>query len=107
LLFTSYKIIYKAEALDEIAEAAQWYVNISTQVFTNFKLSLAQSEEEIIGNPYAFASLKYKKFRRKLLKDFPYKLIYFIDPINHEIIVFAFFHTARSNKFIKRRLKSN
>jgi hypothetical protein len=107
LFSVPYKLVYKSEALFEITEAAQYYLDISLQVFANFKLGLAQSEEELISNPFAFASLRHKKFRRKIVKGFPYKLVYCIDTVNKEIVIFAFFHTARSNKFLKRRLKGN
>ena len=79
----------------------------NSRVFTNFKSALALSEQELIKNPFVFAYLKHKKFRRILLEGFPYKLIYCIDLVNKEVQIFAFFHTARSNKFIKKRLSPN
>lgn len=100
-----YIILYKSEAIQDLKEVKYWYEGISKQVTDNFKIALLASELNLTKYPFAFASLNYNNFRRKIIKGFPYKLIYKIDKITNEVIVFAILHTARSNRFIKRRLK--
>jgi plasmid stabilization system protein ParE len=105
LLSSKYIILYKAEAIKDLIEIKVWYETISLQVTDKFKNSLLSSELHLIKYPFAFAALNYKNFRRKIITGFPFKIIYKVDKSNSEIIVFAVLHTARSNRFIKKRLK--
>lgn len=105
-MFSSkYIIVYKSEAVEDLKEIMEWYETISEQVTDNFIIALALAELDLMKYPNAFASLNYNSFRRKILKGFPFKMIYKIDKINKEVIVFAILHTARSNRFIKSQLK--
>ncbi len=89
----------------DLKEIKEWYEAVSEQVVDKFKSALLSSELNLIKYPFAFAALSYNNFRRKIIKGFPYKLIYKVDKPNNEIVVFAVLHTARSNRFIKNRLK--
>jgi hypothetical protein len=53
--------------------------------------------------PFAYAQLNIKHFRRIILHDFPYKIIYHIKRETKTVFIFAVLHTARSNKFLKEK----
>jgi toxin ParE1/3/4 len=98
-----YTVIYTGLYQDDVITAYDWYDKINKELSERFINELKESEEIILAIPTANARLLNSSFRRFILPKFPYKVIYRIR--ENSIIVVALVHTARSNKFIKRRLK--
>lgn len=98
----SYSIKYSAEAIEDLKVISKYYGQISVSLKNRFKDALLNSERELLLNPSAFSKVNFRDFRRIRLKKFPYKVMYRIE--NNTIYVFCVLHTARSNRYIKKRL---
>jgi ParE toxin of type II toxin-antitoxin system, parDE len=97
-----YKIFYTTQFENELHEAIDWYLDISDSKFIS-QIDIIASTLTV--NPLIYPTVKKSKFRRGILNSFPYKVIFRIN--NKDVYIIALMHTARSNKFIKRRLKAN
>lgn len=69
------RIIYTLEARIEIVEAGTYYRRISKGLAKEFKQRLIAAVEDIRRHPEAWRKLD-DKYRRKLLKQFPYGVVY-------------------------------
>jgi plasmid stabilization system protein ParE len=69
------RLIFTNEARLEITEAGQYYRRISKVLAVEFKLRLTAALEDIRKNPQTWRPLD-EKYRRKLLKQFPYGVVY-------------------------------
>jgi hypothetical protein len=98
-----YTLFYTNHFEADFNKALAWYDEISTQIGNKFQIAFYKAEEKLLLNPFAFSFLKGTKYRRILFKNFPFKLIYKID--GKIIYVMSLVHSARSNRFIKKRLK--
>ncbi len=99
----SYTIRYSDEAIEDLWIISGYYGQISVSLKNRFKDALLNSERELLLNPLAFSKVNFQDFRRIKLKKFPYKIIYRIE--HNTIYVFCVLHTARSNRYMKKRLK--
>lgn len=97
-------MLYTNHFLSEYSEALTWYDEISKGLGDKFQNAFYTAEKRLLQNPLAFSFLKGTRYRRVHLKSFPYKMVY--RPEAEIIYVIALIHTARSNRFIKRRLKN-
>lgn len=98
-----YIILYKEAYEKDVIEAYEWYNAINHKLAEKFLLELKESEEILVSNPKANARIFNKNYRRYVMEVFPYKIIYAI--VKNRILIFALIHTARSHKFIKRKIK--
>lgn len=98
-----YSILYTNHFEADLSAALKWYDEISLDIGDKFQIAFYTAEGRLLQNPLAFSFLKGTKYRRIILKNFPFKMIYNID--SKSIYVIALIHTARSNRFIKNRLK--
>lgn len=103
MLFNEYSIRYSDESIEDLTAIAKHYEEISILLKQRLKDAILNAETDLLRNPFAFSKIRYRDFRRILLKKFPYKVIYRIE--KKIIQVFAFFHHSRSNRYIKNRLK--
>jgi hypothetical protein len=87
----------------DFGKALAWYDKISPDIGDKFQIAFYNAEERLLQNPLAFSFLKGTKYKRILFKNFPFKMVYKID--GNIIYVMALIHTARLNRFIKKRLK--
>lgn len=69
------RLIYIDEARLEITEAGAYYRRISKELAQEFKQRLISALEAIKRNPETWCRLD-EKYQRKLLKQFPYGVIY-------------------------------
>ena len=99
----SYTIKYSAETIEDLKVISDYYAQINVLLKNRFKDTVLNSERELLLNPFAFSKVNFQDFRRIKLKKFPYKVIYRIE--NNTIYVFCVLHTARSNRYMKKRLK--
>lgn len=101
----SYRIVYESGSIDDLKNIVSWYNEINPSLKEKIQQSIQEAENILLKNPFAFAKIGFHEFRRIILSRFPYKMVFVIEP-NDIIRVFAFLHTRRSNKFVKRRLKN-
>ena len=103
MLFQSYTIRYSDESIEDLLAISLHYEEISVLLKVRFKDAILKAETDLLRNPFAFSKVSFKDFRRIILKKFPYKVIYRIE--KEQIHVFAVLHQARSNRYIRKRLK--
>lgn len=88
----AYNLIINEEAKVEISDSYAWYEEQQNNLGERFLDVLDKCFSLILSNPKLFP-VKHKNMRQALLKDFPFAVIYEIE--NHDIVVFAVFHTSR------------
>ncbi len=103
MLSRLYTIKYSGELIEDLSAIASHYKKINVSLKTRLEDSVVATETDLLRNPFAFSKVRFKDFRRILLKKFPYKMIYRIE--NDKIHVFAVMHQSRSNRYIRKRLK--
>jgi hypothetical protein len=86
------RLIYTHEARLEITEAGGYYRRISKGLALGFKQRLTAALEDIRRNPTAWRPLD-DKYRRKLLQQFPYGVVYHeVEPGCLEIVAVMHLH---------------
>jgi len=103
MLSRRYTIKYSGESIEDLSAIAKHYKEISISLKVRLKDAVLKAEADLLRNPFAFSKVRFKDFRRILLKKFPYKVIYRTE--GEKIYVFAVLHQARSNRYIRKRLK--
>jgi len=99
----AYTIRYSDESIEDLRAISKHYMEINISLGNRFKEAFLGAESNLLRNPYAFSKINYKDFRRIIIRKFPYKVIYRIEK---EIIqVFCVSHFARSNRYVKNRLR--
>lgn len=87
------RLTYTEEARLEMAEAASYYLSCGKELAREFKQRIVAAEDDIIRHPEAWRSLG-TPYRRKLLQQFPYGLVYHLAEPNW-IEVIAVMHLHR------------
>ncbi|NJK93179.1 MAG: type II toxin-antitoxin system RelE/ParE family toxin [Blastochloris sp.] len=82
----------------DLEAARDWYDKIDTELGDSFLDELAKAIALLENDPER-KGLYYRKFRRILLKRFPYKLFYQI--IQHRVIVFRVLHAKQCHEKLK------
>ncbi len=95
------RLSYTAEALLEMSEAASYYRSCRKELARAFKQRIEVAEEEVMLHPNAWRSLG-APYRRKLLKQFPYGLVYH-QPEPGWIEVVAVMHLHREPDYWRKR----
>ena len=95
------RLIYTSEARHEITEAGAYYRRISKELAREFKQRLAAALEAIKRHPETWRSLD-EKYHRKLMKQFPYGVIYHL-PEPDCIEVVAVMHFSREPDYWRGR----
>jgi toxin ParE1/3/4 len=103
MLSQHYSIRYSDESIEDLSAIASHYEKINDLLKERLRVSVMMAETDLLRNPFSFSKVRFKDFRRILLKKFPYKMIYRIE--NDKIHVFAVLHQSRSNRFVRKRLK--
>jgi toxin ParE1/3/4 len=99
----SYRVVYDSLAEEDVKDILDWYSPQSITVAANFLANLKQTETRIIANPFAFLKIGQSKFRRAVIKKFPY-CIYF-RPEGEVVYIIAIIRFTRSNNYKKKRLR--
>ncbi len=103
MLSQQYILKYSSESIEDLSEIAKHYEEINASLKTKLKEAVLKTEIDLLRNPFAFSKVNLKDFRRILIKKFPYKMIDRVD--SEKIHVLAVFHQARSNHYVRNRLK--
>lgn len=86
-----YEIAILPRAVDEIAEAFDYYESISKSVLKAFYNELNQVYESLELNP--FYQIRYKNLRAVPLKKFPYLVFFDIDTEIKKVYIYSVFNT--------------
>lgn len=95
------RLTYTHEALQELADAVKYYRACRDGLAREFYQRIEAPEEDIIHHPEAWRSLG-EPYRRKLLEQFPYGLIYHL-PEPEWIEIVAVMHLHREPDCWKKR----
>jgi mRNA-degrading endonuclease RelE of RelBE toxin-antitoxin system len=99
----NYNLEIKAEAKEEIVEAAHYYSQKVKGLEGRFIEQLEIIVNIILNNPKTYKRV-YKHFRQAALKKFPYVVIYEYE--EDTVYIFSVFHTSQNpGKKIKRLKK--
>jgi len=96
------KIIYAPEAKLEIKEAAAYYEGCKNGLGESFLRELELAIDDLSRSPFRWRRIS-RNFRRRLLKRFPYGVIYVAD--DDEIFIAAVMHLKREPGYWKKRIK--
>lgn len=95
------RLTYTQEARLELAEAVSYYKSCRPGLGREFYQRVESAEDDIINHPEAWLSLG-QPWRRKLLKQFPYGLVYH-QPEPHWIEIVAVMHLHREPDYWRKR----
>lgn len=87
--------------MKEIADAIAWYEEQQPGLGDRFRRATDQAYDTIVLSPLAYTKVR-RNFRRFMIKDFPYGIIY--EPKSDVIYVLSCFHSARNPKIWRKRL---
>lgn len=96
------RLTYTQEALLELSEAVKYYRSCREGLGREFYQRVISAEEDILLHPEAWRSLG-APYRRKLLTQFPYGLIYH-QPEPDWIEIVAVMHLHREPNYWRTRL---
>lgn len=88
-----YKLIIKDPVNKEITEAFDYYEEKQDKLGYSLLDAIQESLRELKLNPLGY-QIKYSAYRTKLVRPFPYVLIYEI--IGKEIVIYQFFNVKKS-----------
>jgi toxin ParE1/3/4 len=94
-------VVFLPEAREEMLEAATYYDTRSPGLGMAFLSEMERAESSIKASPTAWPIIE-GKFRRRLLRRFPFSIIYIIEP--KEIIFVAIAHLRRNPQYWKARI---
>ncbi|NEP61285.1 MAG: type II toxin-antitoxin system RelE/ParE family toxin [Symploca sp. SIO2G7] len=97
----AYQVLVLPEAEQDLEDAYNWYEEQNTGLGSEFIRVVDASFSTIQRNPFASAVV-YQQVRRKLIRKFPYSLLYIVrDEI---IVIVACFHVKRDPQQWQRHL---
>ena len=85
-------VVFDHDARAEFLEAVQYYEDSQIGLGRRFRVAVESAVKSIAENPFRYRVL-HPPFRRYLLPNFPYAIIYCIEPEN--ILIIAVAHTKR------------
>jgi plasmid stabilization system protein ParE len=97
-------VVFHPLAERELIAAAKFYETRASGLGANFIREVERTLTEIVTNPDAGNRFAGSKFRRRLLRRFPFGLVYQLDLEN--TLVIAVMHLRRRPGYWKRRLRS-
>lgn len=97
-----FRLEVKEEALQDIAEAMEWYEPKAVNLDAKFLAAVEESVDRILQNPFAFKRV-YKNLRQTAIRTFPYVIIY--APEKDAVIIYSVFNTWQHPKKKLRRIK--
>ncbi|MEO7766174.1 MAG: type II toxin-antitoxin system RelE/ParE family toxin [Ferruginibacter sp.] len=98
----SYNIEVKAEAKEDIIEAAHYYYQKATGLDVRFIEQLEIVLNIILNNPKTYKRV-YKHFRQAALQKFPFVVLYEYE--EGTVYIYSVFHTSQNPGKKTKRLK--
>ncbi len=90
----SYRLIDRAAAHKEIADAARWYNRQQQGLAKKFQAHIKEKAGKLRTNPYLF-QVRYHDIRSAPLQRVPFMIHYLVDEARKAVIVIAVMHTHR------------
>jgi hypothetical protein len=72
MLSLRYTIKYSVETIEDLSAIAGHYGEISASLKVRWRDSVMRAETDLLRNSLAFSKIRFKDFRRILLRIFPY-----------------------------------
>ena len=91
---------FHPEAEQEYLETIAWYRQRSRTAAANFETAVSQAITRIGEAPQIWP-IYFQKFRRYILRRFPFSVVY--EEVLTEIVVFAVAHSSRRPGYWRRR----
>jgi toxin ParE1/3/4 len=99
----SRRLIVRAEAEEDITDAAVWYDEREAGLGWQLTLEIREAIRRAVENPFLHLLLRQRpEVRRVLARRFPYRIFFIVR--DDAIVVFAVIHAARHDRAWKRRL---
>jgi plasmid stabilization system protein ParE len=98
----TYDLRFLPEVEEDGIGSYVWYEAKSPGLGEEFLRVFYACANEIPRNPLLYPEV-YNKFRRRLLRRFPYAIYFMIE--NNQVIVFGLFHCARDPRTIAKKLQ--
>ena len=99
----SYAITFRAEALQDITEAMDWYDEQQAGLADRFYTQVESKLEQVAEHPFLY-SVRYAEVRCVLVDDFPYLVHYYVEEERKRVTVLGIIHTSRDPRTGKERL---
>lgn len=96
-------VYYSPGATQDVTEIIDWYSGKSITAASNFLLQLKKSEERISNNPKLFRTFR-KSYKRANITRYPFTVFFKLEETT--VTILAVIHFARSNKYVKGKLKN-
>ena len=97
------KVIFHAEALEEMLESARYYDERSEGLGWDFLAAVEQATHRITASPHA-GPIQRRDVRGRLVAGFPFTVLYSIEP--DQIFVVAVMHQRRKPGYWMKRLRA-
>jgi plasmid stabilization system protein ParE len=97
-----YDVELSDEAIADYESAVTWYEEQKRSLGFDFSVRLSDVFTDIAEQPSAQRFL-FKNCRFAFVKQFPFKVYFFVDEANLSIIVFAILHEKRSPQVWQKR----
>jgi plasmid stabilization system protein ParE len=94
-----FTLFVKAEAIQDMKEAFDWYENKRTGLGTEFLNEVDEFFNRITQNPEHYQS--YRNQRVAVMHRFPFKIVYEVE--RETIVVYAVYHDKRSPEKLTER----
>ena len=94
-----YTLLVKAEAIQDLTEAFNWYEHKRTGLGVEFLDEVGKYYDRISKNPEQYQSNKNQRIA--VMHRFPYKIVYDIE--GERIIVYAVYHDKRNPEKLTER----
>ena len=89
------KIVFRAKARKDVANAVTWYEARRSGLGEQFLLEMQRCLGSIAMNPARFPSI-HPSFRQAPMRRFPYVVVY--RPLKNEVVIMRVFHTKQDPK---------
>ncbi len=99
-----YDLELSEEAISDYESALAWYEEQKTGLGFDFSVRLSDLFSDIVEHPSAQRFL-FGNCRFAFVKQFPFKVYFFVDEANLSILIFAILHEKRNPEIWKKRSK--
>ena len=101
----SWRIEFRPEVEQDVAEAAAWYEERQPGLGADFIEEVIRVWDALADNPL-LGSQRHpsKNIRWRMTERFPYRVIYEVDEALHQLTVAAVLHAARHDRHWRRRI---
>lgn len=95
-----YNVVFHPKAEEEFREAILWYGNQQEGLDLEFVRCIDDAIQKIKRKPDLYP-FEFENFRKKVVKRFPFKILYEI--IDDNIYILAVFHSRRHQEHFRSR----